>query len=195
MSRIVRTAAGAAWFGVPIGTFISTDEEVRLQKRARSVGLAPPPEFAATPREEDGEIVETTLEGPVSIVVGGKTFNVPEGTKVMKSPTNSSLMYIMVPGGGIHLLTPRGEAVIPENLMDSIRAKFEEAQEDADTSTSNEVLIDLDGKKQFVRRSDGEWEHIELGIVVSSSDMKKVIKEGELEEEDSEESESKADSK
>ena len=181
MSRVVRTAEGAAYFGVPIGTIISSSEELGLKRKAKRLGLRPPLEAQTT---ETGEVKidpkDSMLEGPLTVHVGGRSYNLPEGSKVMKSSTNSTLVYVQVPGGGIHLLTPRGEIEIPENQLQAIRERFVEATADDDSSTSNEVLLDLDGEEQFVRTEDGDWEHVALGLVISVSDMKKAIEEGEL---------------
>lgn len=181
MARRVTTPEGAAYFGKPIGSIIGLAEEENLVRRTRRLGLRPPAEVTQTAaRPEIIKDEDSTLEGPLGVTVGGKSFNLPEGSILKKSPTNSALMYVMLPGGAIHLLTPRGEVEIPESQIQAIRDDFEEAQKDADSSNSQEVLIDLNGEEQYYRRPDGEWEHAELGVVITPEDMKKVVEEGEL---------------
>lgn len=131
--RRVATEGGARYYGVPIGTPITSDMED--DSRARNRGRrAPVGAAVGTDQKRAGSVQtgsssenpgavsstpsapisskgfkEPSISGPVPVLVGKAKFGAPEGSSVYKSEKHSGRVYVVTPDGLTHVITSAGE--------------------------------------------------------------------------------------
>lgn len=156
MARRVASAAGAKYYGIPIGHVISPDRED--EAAARNGRSAPPGAATGSDKKRAGQdqespagkasagaapskaepartnqLVTSTLKGPVPVFAGKGKFSAPEGSGVFKSPKHPGRTYVITPDGNAHVFTSQGELSLEPAqraaLASQIKSTFDEVVE------------------------------------------------------------------
>lgn len=141
--RYVRTAEGARFYDLPVGSPIVAADAEAVNRRARAVGVQTPRPGALSsakegnnpaassvapvaPRDDLYTAKEPSLEGPNQFEIEGRTFGSPEGSRIFRPKGSPHIRYVLTPDGGLYAFTPAGQVEIPERFKDDLRRNLED---------------------------------------------------------------------
>jgi hypothetical protein len=162
LARVVQTAEGSRYYGLPIGAIISTDKKNKVDAEKAARGIKPPTGALAETDRPPGapigkvktpakkkplklKVKKTELKGNKHFSVGKSKYTAPNGSRVVRPRNQPDLAYIVTPEGEVHVFNAAGEVEIPKEMMDQFKERFgvefdpadekyEEAQFDATSS-------------------------------------------------------------
>lgn len=169
LTRRVKNQSGVEYFGQPIGSIITPDNEDDAkakhgrrapagsytgsnQKRAgtkdgSSTGTEPQNADSASTNEvisfSSKGFKKPTISGPVPVLAGKAKFGAPEGSSVYKSPKHQGRVYVVTPDGMTHVITSNGELNLTpaesQALTAQVTSRFNEVVEGEQEEDTKEV--------------------------------------------------------
>jgi predicted ABC-type ATPase len=167
MARRVRTAKGAEYYGLPVGSIITAD--LMAKAREKNGGKPAPKGATGTARVATKEPTvrtppgyvrplpeaepvkpakepkpprvkpEGSLRGPEQFKLGSKTYSVPEGSRVYQPKDASDIAYVVPPDGTLHFFTKGGEVQLTPEMQTALKVKM---ADDASRYTKQETTPD-----------------------------------------------------
>ena len=203
--RRVRTAEGAAYYGLPIGSLIKPGAAKAIVKKDSWNSKTPVSPTVALNEYlgkvgEDGDVGPAPLKGPALFEVDGESYSAPKGSRLF-SNADGSVKYVITPDGHVTPFTKDAQVALAPALGKSLHAqltkpggneKYKEEQfgksglvqpKSGDTSATDApvgtTVVSRNGDFSLTKTETG-WEYPAFGIEVDNETVQGLMDKGDL---------------
>lgn len=205
--RRVRTAEGAAYYGLPIGSLIKPSAAKKIFKAKAWNDPAPVStgvafnEYLGQPGAEGDEGPEA-LSGPQAFAVGDEYYSAPKGSRLFSVEGGPEIKYVLTPDGHVTPFTPDAQINLVPALGKSLRGILTDPKKLASSKYKEETFTTLglavpegpvnaadlplgtkvvsrNGDYSLVKGDEG-WSYDAFGIEVDDETVQALMDKGDL---------------
>lgn len=178
----------------PVTALPQTKEAKAAAKAMDAAAPAPAPEAPAPAKVK---VSKSSISGNQHFSVGDAKYSAPDGSKLILPNDGSEMAFVLTPDAQIHAFSPAGEMSVPPELGKTLATKFSgdltgnphytdtpfegtSSSYSISNLSTGAILTDSRGTPHFRKLEDGNWQHVDLGSIVTEKDLQPLYDNGEL---------------